>query len=140
MDLSEFRKQKQELEKQISTHGKAALAVTFKKFFEKFPEVAAVRWEQYTPYFNDGDECVFGMNDFDIKLDMVGSLKEDSEYEDDGWIKSWDAKKGSVAANAINYLNEAFEDCEEIFKSTFGDGYEITATNDGFEVVEYDHD
>lgn len=33
-----------------------------------FPEVESVRWEQYTPYFNDGDVCEFGIGDVYIKF------------------------------------------------------------------------
>ena len=31
----------------------------------KCDRVHSVRWSQYTPYFNDGDACVFGVNDFE---------------------------------------------------------------------------
>lgn len=34
-----------------------------KSFFEAAPEIKAVVWEQYTPYFNDGEECIFSVND-----------------------------------------------------------------------------
>lgn len=44
-----------------------------------FPEVEAVRWEQYTPYFNDGDVCVFNIHDAYIKF--VG-VDEGGECED----------------------------------------------------------
>ena len=29
------------------------------KIFDTFPEVKSVSWTQYTPYFNDGEECTF---------------------------------------------------------------------------------
>lgn len=49
-----------------------------------FPEVEAVRWEQYTPYFNDGDVCTFSANDVSIKFTGkdTGGDREDGFSED----------------------------------------------------------
>lgn len=38
-------------------------AEVFEQFFAENPNVGGVVWTQYTPYFNDGDECVFRVND-----------------------------------------------------------------------------
>jgi hypothetical protein len=56
-----------------------------KLFFEECPKVQAVVWSQYTPYFNDGDECVFSLNDPYFVVDGFDSddLKDPYEYEDD---------------------------------------------------------
>ena len=35
----------------------------FVKFWEENPAIRAVTWTQYAPYFNDGDACVFSVND-----------------------------------------------------------------------------
>ena len=32
------------------------------------PMISAVRWRQYTPYFNDGDACVFGVGEVTFAL------------------------------------------------------------------------
>src|SRR5689334_3768923 len=32
------------------------------KLFELFPAMESFGWTQYTPYFNDGEECVFSAN------------------------------------------------------------------------------
>ncbi|MBM4707887.1 hypothetical protein GS982_01575 [Rhodococcus hoagii] len=50
-----------------------------------FPEVEAVRWEQYTPYFNDGDACEFGIRE--VRIKFVGGDEEAGERED-GFIES----------------------------------------------------
>lgn len=34
-----------------------------KSFFNECPEVKALVWSQYTPYFNDGEACVFSINE-----------------------------------------------------------------------------
>jgi hypothetical protein len=47
--------------------------------------VKAVRWEQYTPYFNDGDVCEFGVNEpevgfLDVTGDIIWSEENNSEW------------------------------------------------------------
>lgn len=74
-----------------------------KLFFDECPKVQAIIWSQYTPYFNDGDECVFGVNEpnFVTKNFDRDDLLNPYEYEDDeeyGCLKipaytaDWDAE------------------------------------------------
>jgi len=69
-------------------------------FFRAYPEVKCIYWTQYTPHFNDGEDCVFEVNeiyyalnrDYDgskfTSLDSAASEwdqvdeNEDEEYED----------------------------------------------------------
>lgn len=55
-----------------------------KLFFDECPKVQAVVWSQYTPYFNDGDECVFSVNEpcFITKNFDASDLENPYEYED----------------------------------------------------------
>jgi hypothetical protein len=140
MDLKEYREKKAELDKKVADHGKDALAREFQTFFEKFPEVGAVRWTQYTPHFNDGDECVFDRHSFEASLDFVSSLKEDSEFEDDSFVDNWSAKKGTNLKKALDHLEDVFSDTSDVFQASFGDGVQVIATRDGFHVNDYDHD
>lgn len=32
-----------------------------RELFQRIPEIEEFSWTQYTPYFNDGDECIFGV-------------------------------------------------------------------------------
>lgn len=58
----------------------------FKEFFEEYPEIVAVGWNQYTPYFNDGDTCEFSVGDmFAVAAESVYTGEED-EDEDSGKI------------------------------------------------------
>jgi hypothetical protein len=38
----------------------------FSEIFAQTPELKSVGWTQYTPYFNDGDECVFSVHCDDL--------------------------------------------------------------------------
>lgn len=44
------------------------------------PGVEAIRWRQYTPFFNDGEQCVFSVDDWFVKLSGMSS--EESECGD----------------------------------------------------------
>lgn len=56
-----------------------------KLFFEECPKVQAVVWSQYTPYFNDGDECIFRVNDphFVVEGFDPENLEDPYAYDDD---------------------------------------------------------
>lgn len=46
-----------------------------------FPEVEAVRWHQYTPYFNDGEACEFSIYEAHVKF----AGDDDSGESEDGF-------------------------------------------------------
>lgn len=60
-----------------------------KEFFNEVPLVQAVVWTQYTPYFNDGDECVFTVYEptfvvsgFDPdELESVYTYEDEDKYK-----------------------------------------------------------
>lgn len=60
--------------------------------------VLGVGWTQYTPYFNDGDPCVFGVGDLSIAIegaerpmDFEYSWQEDDADEDGMvWLSTYD--------------------------------------------------
>jgi hypothetical protein len=43
--------------------------------------IEAVGWRQFTPYFNDGDECVFGV--CGLRVWLAGDLVEDDDEDED---------------------------------------------------------
>lgn len=74
--IEELVEKVKSLQAQFLTVGKEAIGEVFKEFFASTPGVKSVSWDQYTPYFNDGDECVFGMHELCLHLD------EDALVED----------------------------------------------------------
>ena len=52
-----------ELAKKFQETAQGLFKETTKEFFEKNPGIKAIVWAQFTPYFNDGDTCEFGVND-----------------------------------------------------------------------------
>lgn len=138
------------LKKQYREEGKKLFSVLVKEFFDKFgDEVKAFAWTQYTPYFNDGEPCTFGINDIwhitnkayeRIKTDEERDLLEESIYEWDE-CSGDDDNKLSENANAIfNEITTFIYQNDEIIQELFGDGVQVTCTKEGIETQDHEHD
>ncbi len=166
-DLKELRKLKEEYQEKISKDGEAALKVALKDFFDKNPEVASLGWVQYTPYFNDGDACVFGVhgvylsfNDMDVartfltnectweydyntqKLVRPLADEEILEAQEDSGYGGWDSYnlKESPLKESLRDLSAQICDADDLMEMIFGDHVKVTAYKDRIEVDEYEHD
>ena len=50
-------------QKKIKEYGVDKFKELFTEYFKQHPMVEQVYWDQYAPYFNDGDACVFRVNE-----------------------------------------------------------------------------
>lgn len=106
--------------------------------------IESVRWTQYTPYFNDGDPCIFGISDVSVKMS-----DEVDEDEDNGYVESYSmmdyrtkVAKPQYAGvyEALQALEDQKECFEDFLQASFGDHAQVTATRAGFDVQFYEHD
>lgn len=125
------------------------------------PLIAGVRWTQYTPHFNDGEPCEFGVNDPEFKFNLGAPTKMEDEDEDDNGNEGWyddysiDDEFFEKRADILNFekikeVKKGLKDIETVFgklrdmesqlETMFGDHMQITVTADGVETEEYDHD
>lgn len=70
------------IQKEMTEKFKNTIRPVFDSFFKKHPEVLAVGWTQYTPYFNDGEECVFSVNTANF-CTVEENLSDVDEWEND---------------------------------------------------------
>lgn len=81
----EFRAHLEEINREFREKMKETSHRAFKSFFDSTPRVRAICWVQYTPYFNDGDECVFSLSELTFCTDDIGDDPEEfnhpSSYE-----------------------------------------------------------
>ncbi len=133
---------KNDIMAEIRAKGAEALKETFKEFFDTHPDCAALRWSQYAPYFNDGEPCQFSVNDFRVK--MTASPEDAGDDEDgfeDTWIWEGHSQKDNEAFKTVAQAVKSLQRIDdELFELAFGDHSEVTATRDGFEVEEYEHE
>lgn len=167
-DMSNFAEEANKLEKEIQTKASQLFDRAFEAFWNRFTNIHAVVWAQYTPYFMDGDPCVFGVDEFyPMNEKAYKEWKKGNQFHPDEMdiIKTdWDGYKATGYKNRENFesINPDFEDgkitikeleeakdlliklrsCvdEETFLIRFGDHCIVTATRNGFEVKEYEHD
>ncbi len=134
------------------------------ELFAAHPKLDSFGWQQYTPYFNDGDECVFSArtdypningedsDDLDALRETIyrptgrkitvpswrpGQTEERDEYENVP-NASFDPELKAASDAVTEYLG-GFDGDD--FKEMFGDHMEITVSRDGSLVAEeYSHD
>ena len=128
------------MEDKLKTFGKEAFDEAFSKFFTDNPKVDGIVWTQYTPYFNDGDTCTFGVHE--LYLISAAVATEDEESVEDYMHEH------AISSYGSNALKDAYKEFgtiwdqipQAIFLAVFGDHSKITLNRDGTsEVEEYEH-
>lgn len=150
---AEFAAMRKEYYKFLSETGQEMVLAAFGIVFGAHPLLESVTWRQYTPYFNDGDECVFGVDRDSFQVVYDGG----SEFELDSWTseKSFDKYFEAEETKIYTYdlYKELFDGCssalnlfdDDELKVVFGDHISVTILRNSFgEVVctvdDYDHD
>lgn len=144
--------EQRELQKKFQTTAQALFKETTKEFFDKNPNVTGIVWTQYTPYFNDGDTCEFGVNDAtftnapDPENVRWGEYEGDEETAADGseiftW-EGWGDVPNGLNKDMCNSFSRMIcsSEMEDVMKAMFGDHVKVVATREGFDVDDYDHD
>lgn len=157
--VDEFHKLREELSKRLQGEFKNLIS----EVFEANPEVYGIVWNQYTPYFNDGEPCEFTVSDFE----PVMSLKEfTARQEDKGEPDEFYADKYQEYLECGSAYNFEDENCgmdwmrysstekesfkeaieqiskipDDVFRDMFGDHVTVLATRDKITTEEYSHD
>jgi len=68
-ESEDFREESAKAINVILQKGKDLLKKGLNVIFEEYPNIDSISWNQYTPYFNDGDPCEFSVNTWDIKFE-----------------------------------------------------------------------
>lgn len=160
--IVEYKKTKAAIAEEV----KANLAKAFVDFFDQNPLIKVIGWAQYTPYFNDGDACVFsvgevnfGMDDKDIgedpyeytKIDKPHQYTLDAAAEGTNYAVEAVAKYEALCAeHGEAILNQTDANCKELgtlleqiddqLEEMFGDGIQVVVTRSGIDTEEYEHD
>lgn len=131
--IENYQKARAEAQKAIEAARevcKSAFCDGIRELIAENPEIQKISWRQYTPYFNDGDECVFSVHEPYINgFDAYGWNEDDEEA---------DEKPGKELFERVDAFFGLFEESD--MKFTFGDHVRVTATAEGIEVEEYSHD
>lgn len=128
------------------------------------PGVGKLAWKQYTPYFNDGDPCEFGVHG--VAFQFLDGFLPTPPDEDDldnfyavegAWFTVYDMYTYGPGGYTDRIFTEYGVDLEPYYKAladfegqlgafeyvlqdNFGDHAVVTATVHGFNVEGYEHD
>lgn len=130
--VNNYNRALRELKTAMGERFKAELKTAFKAVFAEYPNVTRLEWTQYTPYFNDGDICVFSVNEVEIWDDTVGKDDEVGVYV--CWGEG--RQRYPMIADLADNLSRA----DTLLLEMFGDHCRITVTPEGIDVEEYEHD
>lgn len=65
-------------QKALQDEFKKSAEVMFRSIFHHAPNLHMICWTQYTPYFNDGEECYFSRHEiYAVRKSYVDSLEEE---------------------------------------------------------------
>jgi hypothetical protein len=138
--VSEFEVMKKEFEKKAQI----ALRKAFSEFFDSTPRIKQISWVQYTPYFSDGDECIFGVHDMyaNVGEEPYEFSRAHEIEENENTLSPWGEVDGFEveSKNFKEFTRTINRIPNEIFKVTFGDHCQVIADRSGFNVEEYEHD
>jgi hypothetical protein len=79
--IKELQEKRAAAEQAIADEGKDLFAQASAEVFAANPRLISFGWTQYTPYFNDGDECIFRCNTDYIRLNVDESEEEEEVVE-----------------------------------------------------------
>jgi hypothetical protein len=141
-----------EARRSIVEIGRQAFDDGAKSLFEAHPVLKSFGWNQYTPYFNDGDACTFSAETDYPKIAFTSATEsEDDDDEEDDECDEWssyNARKKQEAGETLTAEESAglavlqflqlFDD--DTYEEMFEDHMSVTVTRDGTTTEEYSHD
>lgn len=165
-NLEELIKSFEAKQKEFIAEAQKELSESFKQVFELVPDLLTIKWTQYTPYFNDGEECIFEVHDpIFMTRTHLETLKKDHNMDEEdvldcmisdefGLCFWWspdseyarrDREESGLSFdeyNALMSLSKTItsQSLRPVLQVMFGEHAIVVATKDGIESEEYDHD
>jgi len=134
--LEEFKQKKLALQKEISNEAKSVFKEESAFLFKDNPLLKSFGWRQYTPYFMDGDTCVFSAQTDDPLINGLDPYNDggDEVAEED---KLDDKTREKLEKGVVKFLSQFDED---MLKDMFGDHCEVIVSEKEVVVEEYEHE
>lgn len=140
--LKQMNAELEEMKKAHLEKSKAMFTEVSKMVFDKHPILESFGWNQYTPFFNDGDECTFSAHT--SEPDINGLDNDDEVYymvNETNWKGEKSEKYDPIMKAAYDDVVEFLNNIDDsVFRDMFGDHVSVTVSKTGTEVEEYDHD
>lgn len=127
-----------ELREELSKDKGQVVLEVVRSVLEEYPDVGGVCWEQYTPYFNDGDYCIFSSNHDWAKIVSKDEYGDFVDEEEEHFSSNLDSK-------TLDEVREKLRKALNKFSSNdmfcfFGDHARVIVTREKLIVEEWDHE
>lgn len=114
--LDELKKLKEDFQKKA----RKVFDEEFAGLVKNIPGVKGVMWQQYAPYFNDGEACEFSVHEPVLILE---TSEEDASY--------WDLYEQDLTKEQEEAFDSVYEiiqssEMEDVLKDMFGDDCTVT--------------
>jgi hypothetical protein len=145
--INEYKVIRDEHMKLLRDNAKNVFGDITKDIFNDNPQLASFSWNQYTPYFNDGETCEFHVNRDYYKINNCDDNVDNWTLNNEKYSKEIDLER--LSFDSIDSLKKAFKQINDLLsmfenadlQQMFGDHAEITVNRNGeIEVDEYSHD
>lgn len=152
--LLAVKQQMEQKQKELQQEVRRVFHEEIASIFATYPELTDISWTQYTPYFNDGAECVFHCSG-SFYINRFGPDPENphpnandyKHYEDREHYFSPYSKTNAPATDAPWEARAAYDMHqiiqalgEPLMKDIFGDHAQIIIGRDKIVVEHYEHD
>lgn len=152
--LAQLKVRLQEMREEVQKEARQAFIEGTKDVFETFPQLHGFGWQQYTPYWNDGDVCIFSAHtwapDLYVKISSIPGSKDQMPKPDDeitlddgsevAFYSGWEEPdEFRDIQKTVAWFLDALDDDD--FLAMFGDHAEVVIFADGTQrVTEFDHE
>jgi hypothetical protein len=145
----------EEMMNKVQTTLQEKMKDIFTAFFNTHPNVKTIHWTQYAPHFNDGEECIFSVNEphfTETEYSELVNREHAWGEEDNGIITSrmWDSKQRKYVDNDIapalitdmDTLSSILQSGanEGVMRAMFDTHVWVKAHRGGFDVDDFEHD
>jgi hypothetical protein len=155
--LLAIKAEMEEKQKELQKRAREVFHEEIQGLFATYPELQSVSWTQYTPYFNDGDECIFrcgGNSSVNINLygpdPETGPLTPKGDYEAESKTEHYFSRYSTNPAPAESepWQKRAAWDVtricstlgDSLMKDIFGDHVLVMIGRDKIVVDNYEHE
>lgn len=144
------------MKKVLQERANVAIRAEADILFSAYPEIRAISWTQYTPYFNDGDACHFSVNELEFESFDWGKLSGKTQEEiegdsEDDWHEFtpiYDLKYTPRAEdpylvamyNDLESFEEGLQAIPELLEIIYDDHVQVYVSREGIEVQDYEHE
>ena len=86
----------QQMKEEVQNLAQEEFKKSMREIFILIPSLKAIAWTQYSPHFNDGDECVFGVN----SVAALSFIPSRTAYDYEELLQEMDEDDEGIPENA----------------------------------------